>query len=126
MVYSIRRNVTFIVNTFIKLGLYKSPILPILLYELDCLTLAKTDLQNLFYFKKKILKAVEWRTGQFEDCKSQLRLLNILSLSMYLQLKNLTLSKLVKENSEHIDLPEINEQRGRETELFSLFVETAE
>ena len=45
--FSIRRNVAFKVNTLIKLGLYKSVILPILLYGLNCLTLAKCDFQSL-------------------------------------------------------------------------------
>ena len=105
-------------NTFIKLGSCKSLIVPILVYELDCLTLTKYDLQILEKFERKVVK---WITGQYEDYTNQLRLSNILPLPMYLQLNNLlTLSKLVKENSEHIDLPEINEQRGRKTELFNL------
>ena len=44
--YRIRKNIAIRVDTFIKLGLYKSPILPILLYGLDFLLLAKSDLQN--------------------------------------------------------------------------------
>ena len=116
--YGIRRNAAFKVNTFIKLGLYKSLILPILLYGLDCLTVVKYEHQSL---QKLQRKAVKWIKGQYEDYTNQLRLLNILPLPMYLQLDNLpTPSKLVKENSEHFDLPEINEQRGRKTELFNL------
>ena len=48
--YSIRRNLAFRVNTFIKLASYKLIILPILLNGLDCLTLAKSDHQNLENF----------------------------------------------------------------------------
>ena len=115
---SFRRNVAFKVITFIKLGLYKSLILSILLYGLDCLILAKYDLQSVEKFQRK---AVKWITDQYEDYTKQLRLLNILPLTMYLLLNNLlTLSNLVKENSDHIDLPEINEQTGRKTELFNL------
>ena len=45
----------------------------------------------------------------------------MLPLPMYLQMNNLlTLSKLASEENEHVDLPEINELRGRMKELFYL------
>ena len=37
VLYSIRRNVAFKVDIFVKLGLYKSLVLPVLLYELSVL-----------------------------------------------------------------------------------------
>ena len=107
--YSIRRNVALKENTFIKLVLYKWRILLILLYRFDCLTPAKPYNQ---YLERIQREAVKWRTGQYEDYKNQLQLLNILPLPMFLQLISLlTHSKLFKENSEHVDLLEFNEQR---------------
>ena len=48
--HSIRRNVAFKMNTSIEPRFFKSPILKILLYGLDCLTPAKSGLQNLEKF----------------------------------------------------------------------------
>ena len=94
------------------------PILPILLYGLGCLTLAKSDLQNLEKFQRKAVKTI---TGQNEDYMKQLWLLKFLPLPTYLQLNSLlTLSKLVIGNSEHIDITEINKETGRKIELFNL------
>ena len=80
--------------------------MPILLFGLNCLTLAKTDLQSLEHFQGK---AVKWTMGQNEDATRQMQLLEILQLPMYLQLNRLlTLSKVVEENCEHNEVPEIN------------------
>ena len=118
VLYLIRRNVTYAVKPFIKLGLYKSLVLPVLLYGINCTTPSKSGLVNL---EKLQRKAVRWITGGNEPYENQLRLLNILPLPMYIQMNDLlTLSKLTKEGRDDIEVPEINKVRGRSTELYTL------
>ena len=115
--YLIRRNVAYAVKSFIKLGLYKSLVLPVLLYGINCTTASKFDLVNL---EKLQRKAVRWITGRTEPYENQLRLLNILPLPMYMQMIGLlTLSKLTQ-GRDDIEIPEINKVRGRSTELYTL------
>ena len=63
VLYTIRRNLACIVKTFVKLGLYKSLVLPVLLYGLNCVKLTKTDPQNI---AKMQVRAVKWITAQPE------------------------------------------------------------
>ena len=80
--------------------------------------LSKSDLVNL---EKLQRKAVRWITGRNEPYENQLRLLNILPLPMYIQMNDLlTLSKLTQEGRDDIEIPEINNVRGRSTELYTL------
>ena len=44
---SLRRNVAYNVNTFVKLGLYKSILLPVLTYGCHCANFLRKDLQKL-------------------------------------------------------------------------------
>ena len=105
VLYLIRRNVAYAVKPFIKLGLYKSPVLPVLLYGINCTTRSKSDLGNL---EKLQRKAVRWITGRNEPYENQLRLLNILPLPMYMQMNDLlTLSKLTQEGRDDIEMPKI-------------------
>ena len=50
VLYMLKRNVATKVNTFVKLGLYKSLILPVLLYDFTCLTARRTEIQILEKF----------------------------------------------------------------------------
>ena len=117
VLYLIRRNVAYAVKPFIKLGLYKSLVLPVLFYGINY-TPSKSDLKNL---EKLQLKAVRWITGQNEPYENQLRLLNILPLPMYMLMNNLlTLSKITQERRDDIAITEINKVRRRSTELYTL------
>ena len=53
VLYMIKRNVATKVNTFVKLGLCKSLILPVLLYGFTCLTAGRTENQILEKFQKR-------------------------------------------------------------------------
>ena len=95
VLYLIRRSVAYSVKPSIKLGLYKSLVLP--------------------------RKAVRWITGRNEPYENQLRLLNIMTLPMYMQMNDLlTLSKLTQEGRDDIEIPEINKVRKRSTDLYTL------
>ena len=118
VLYLIRRYVAYAVKPFIKLGLYKSLVLPVLLYGINCTTSSKSDLVNL---EKLQRKAVRWITGRNEPYENQLRLLNILPLPMYIQMNDLlTLSKLTQEGRDDNEIPEKNKVRGRSTQLYTL------
>ena len=113
-----RRNVAYAVKPLIKLGLYKSLVLPVLLYGINCSTPSKPDLGNL---EKLQRKTVRWITGRYEPYENQRRLLNTLLLPMNMQMNDLlTLSKLTQEGRDGIEIPEINKVRGRSTELYTL------
>ena len=78
----LRRNVALQVKQLIKVGLYKSLILPVLQYGFTCINPSRSELQNLEGFQKK---AVKWITGnKGVNYISQLLLLNILHLPMFL------------------------------------------
>ena len=54
LLYSLRRYVAYNVNTFVKLGLYKSILLPVLNYGYHCANLLnKKTYKNLNFFKRK-------------------------------------------------------------------------
>ena len=79
--HCIRRNLEFKVKMPIKLGLYKSLILPVLTYGLIICNISRNDLGRLERFQKKVLK---WITGNDSVYTEQLRLLNILLLALFL------------------------------------------
>ena len=56
LLYLLRRNVAVQNKPLIKLGLYKSLILPVLLYVFICVSPSQIALQNLERFQKKALK----------------------------------------------------------------------
>ena len=119
VLYMLKRNVATKVNTFVKLGLYKSLILPVLLYGLTCLTAGRTEIQILEKFQKKIVK---WMTGNKDtEYKSQLRLLNVLPLPMFIQPNDLLLvSKALNEENSGIELPEVHTKETRNNEIFKM------
>ena len=112
----LKRNVATKVNTFVKLGLYKFLILPVLLYGFTCLTARRTEIQILEIFKKKVVK---WITGKKDtDYKRQLRLLNILPLPMFIHFNDLLLvSKALNEENSGIELPEVHTKETRNNEI---------
>ena len=59
---SLRRNVAYNVNTFVKLGLYKSKFLPVLTYGCHCASFLRKDLQKLEFFSKESSKVDMWKT----------------------------------------------------------------
>ena len=61
ILYSLRQNVAYNVNTFVKLGLYKSILLPVLTYGCHCANFLRKDLQKLEFFQKKVVK---WICGK--------------------------------------------------------------
>ena len=50
--YSLKRNVAFKVNMRIKLGLYKSLILSVLMYGSSCCNINRRDMRNLDWFQQ--------------------------------------------------------------------------
>ena len=69
--YCLRRNVSFKVKFSVKLGLYKSVILPVLLSGLNCAYQSRTDQRKLEKFQRRVLK---WVCGPHRgDYKAQLR-----------------------------------------------------
>ena len=120
VLYLLRRNVAVKLQTLVKLGLYKSLILPVLLYGFACVFASRADLHLPEIFKKNV---VRWITGnKTMSYRSQLRFLNILSLPMFLQLNDvLLLSKITNEEmGTSISLPERPEIIGRRSEIFKL------
>ena len=87
--YSLRRNVAFKNIMRIKLGLYKSMILPFLMYGSSCCNLNRGDMRNLERTQRKV---VSWITNSntLSDIE-QLRLSNILPFTMYYELNDLLL-----------------------------------
>ena len=85
VLYLLRRNVSQSVGARIKLGLYESLVLPILLYGIQCIHLSKASMIILEKFQKR---AVKWicGTGKYGQ---QLRFLNILPLPLHIQFLNL-------------------------------------
>ena len=97
-----------------KPGLYKSAILPILVYGLQCVAL-KTDLAVFGKFQKRCVK---WRAGVQTGYEIQFILLSLLPLPIYLQLNEiLLLNKLTSEVLRDPKLPERETKSGRAQEL---------
>ena len=119
LLYLLRRNVAVQVEPRIKLGLYKSLILPVLLYGFTCINPSRSELQNLEHVQKK---AVKWITrNKGVNYISQLRLLNILPLPIIHQVNYLfLLAKVMHESSHCIELPDLTGANGRTKEVFRL------
>ena len=82
MLYCLRRNVAYRVKTIVKLGLYKSIILPIVSYGLTCAHLTRGSIRDLEGFQKKSLKWVCGTQGRDLQYNEQLWFLNILPLPL--------------------------------------------
>ena len=85
VLYLLRRNVSQSVGARIKLGLYKSLVLAILLYGIQCIHLSKASMIILEKLRKR---AVKWICGT-GNYGQQLRFLNFLPLPMHIQILNL-------------------------------------
>ena len=84
-----RRNIAYKTVPLVKLGLYKSLLIPILIYGHSWTNLSRGDLIRLERFQKKVTK---WTvTSPDTYYVNQLRALNVLPLQMYLQLTDLLL-----------------------------------
>ena len=94
--YSLRRNVAFKVNMRIKLGLYKSMILPVLMYRSSCCNLNREDMRNLELFQRKVVSRIT--NSKTLSYIEQLRLSNLLPLPMYYQLNDLLLLSSLQQN----------------------------
>ena len=95
MVCSLRRNIAYKVETNIKLGLYKSVVLPIVTYALLCAKLSEGTMNALDRLKKK---AVKWIMNKQTSYVNSLRLLNILPLPMFVQMNHLLFSSVTEGN----------------------------
>ena len=121
VLYFLRKNVAVKVQTLSKLGLYKSLILPVLLYGFSYIFTSRIDLHQLENFQRNV---VRWINGKkTKNYLSQLRILNILPLAMFLQLNDiLLLSKITHEEmATSIGLPKRPEIRRRQREIFKLW-----
>ena len=118
VLYLLRRNIALQVRQEIKLGLYKSLILPVLLYGCACTNPNRGELQQLERFQKKVVK---WILGQkVMPYPNQLRLLNILPLPMFMHLNDILLLSKLKEDDSFLPMLKQNSEKGRINELFKL------
>ena len=119
VLYHLRRNVAVEVKPLIKLGLYKSLILPVLLNGFTCTNLSRSELQIFERFQKKAVKWIRGNKGM--NYISQLWLFNILPLPMFLQVNNLLLlAKFMHESSHCFELPDLTSANRRTKEVFRL------
>ena len=103
LLFSLRRNVAYKFNTFVKLGLYKSILLPVLTYGCHCANFLRKNLQKLEFFQKNVVK---WICGKrCQKYTDQLRMLNILPLPMFLQTNDLLLLSNFRTDYEHHSIP---------------------
>ena len=118
VLYLLRRNLSAKLNTFVKLGLYKSLILPVLLYGLSCTHISRGDQLQLERFQKKVIR---WITGNKTGVYiNELRLLNILPLPMFIQLNNILLLASLDSNERNEIVLNRRTTRARNTEIFEM------
>ena len=119
VLYLLRRNFAVQNKPLIKLGLYKSLILPVLLYVFICVRTSQIALRNHERFQKKAVKWIAENKGM--NYISQFRLLNILPLPTFLQVIDLLrLAKVMHENLHCIELLDLTSANGRTKEVFRL------
>ena len=118
VLYLLRRNIALQVRQEIKLGLYKSLVLPVLLYGSSCTNPNRGELQQLERFQKKVVK---WILGQkIMPYPNQLRLPNILPQPMFMQLNDILLLSKLTEDDSFLPMLKQNSEKGRTNELFKL------
>ena len=115
--YLLKKNFSYKTQATCKLGLYKSLLVPVLTYGFYCTALSRADMKCLEKFHRRV---VQWITcSKVSSCISQLRLLNLLPVLMFLQLSDILL--LAKLSNESIQLLlQTNENLGGRTEYFKL------
>ena len=117
--YLLRRNVSPKVNVSVKLGLYKSILLPILLYGMNCVRLSRGSTRDLESFQKRAFNWVCYESNW--SYLQPLRLLNLLQLPLFMQCNDIVLmSKLLVEGEHNINIPTCNPEAGRSTMFFKL------
>ena len=117
--YLLRRNVLLKVNVSVKLGLYKSVLLPVLLWGMNCVRLSRDSNRDLESFRKRALNWVCYESNR--SYLQQLRLLNALPLPFFMQCNDILLmSKLLVEGEHNINIPTCNPESGRSTMIFNL------
>ena len=118
VLYLLRRNVALQVRQEIKLGLYKSLILTVLLYGSACTNPNREELQQLERFQKKVVK---WILGQkVMPYPNQLGLLNILPIPMFMQLNDILLLSKLTEDDSFLPMLKQNSEKGKTNELLKL------
>ena len=104
--HQIKRNTSNLLTVTAKLNLYKSTLIPILIYRSNCYMPSKSDIRLLEKSQEKVSK---WILPNLNYCE-RLRSLNLLPLNFYIVLTDLLmLSKLVNNYyafniSEHINI----------------------
>ena len=104
VLYFLKRNIEHKDRTFLKLGLYKSLILPVLLLGLFCADVSRGIMRILESFQKR---AVKWIIGSsYESHGNSLRLLKILPITMFLQGNDILLSEILQRTyNQYLKLP---------------------
>ena len=117
--YLLRRNVSPKIKLSVKLGLYKSILLPLLLYGMNCVRLSRGSTRDLKSFQKRALNWVCYESNR--SYLQQLRLLNVLPLPLFMQCNDILLmSKLLVEGEHNISIPTYNPESGMSTMFFKL------
>ena len=104
-------------KTSCNLGLYKFLLIPGLAYCLPCVVLSRSDMSSLEKLSKR---AFRWINGTKDTTYlSQLKMLNLLPLIRYLQLKRILLAaKMSIETESKKSLPAGNEAFGGKSQNF--------
>ena len=118
-IYLLRRNVVPKFKVSYKLGLYKSTLLRILLYGMNCVRLNRGSTRNFKSFQKR---ALNWECYDPNwSYLQQLRLLKLLILPRFMQCNiKLLMYKLFVEGGHDINIPTFNPESGRSTMFFKL------
>ena len=117
--YLLRRNVSPKVNVSVKLGLYKSVLLPVLLYGMNCVRLSRGSTRDLESFQKRAWNCVCYDSNR--SYLQQLGTLNVLPLPLFMQCNDILLMcKLLVEGEHNISIPTCNPESGTTTMFFKL------
>ena len=104
--HQIKRNTSYLLTVTAKLNLYKSTLIPILIYGSNCYMPSKSDMRLLQKSQEKVSK---WILPILDYCE-RLRSLNLLPLNYYIVLTDLLLLSNLVNNyyafniSEHINI----------------------
>ena len=99
--YLLQRNDSTNVNVSVKLGFYKSFLLPILLYGMNCVRLSRGSTRDLESFQKRALNWVCYESNR--SYLQRQRLINVLPLPLFMQCNDILLmSKLLVEGEHNI------------------------
>ena len=85
--HHIKRNTSYLLMVSAKLNVYKSTLIPILIYGSKCYMPSKTDMR---LFEKSQEKVLKWILPNLNYCE-RLRSLNLLPLNYYIVLTDLLL-----------------------------------